>query len=937
MIRGSWRFKICITAATFLVTVAVSLSTMSAKAQPANAAPKPVKLDMKAMTKIAGRTGFTIVRELVNRERIEIPPSSLPPEERIETVEKALRRYEFTRNAYSGFSTGTKVTQIAVGGTIAAAIASGGTAVPLILIGGMSELSLDLTNRKVEARGRENSGRILAALADDLVAASGATDIGALMSNRELLKKTLTTSDAFLKDIKDRANASGDPKLVEIAVEAIANRAAEMDEATLLEISKTSGDVAKLKDDFTEFTVEVNASNGRIEKALVEHEKQLGELTEGMAKLDDAVGELDGKVDKLGRNQDLIADFMFSGLGPAEKVRALKQGLIDNRIVCPSGALDCDPEKIKASMIIRYQAEADVKESVSKAGEVLKGINDIQNIANNLGIPLGHDGQKAINLASAALKGYANFMSGDYLGALSSITSIFGRKPKDPDAERFKIMMAFLQQQFEQVNRKLDAILENQKTILDAITAVSKQLADVYVQLDGRLEQAEYGQQVISRNLKRLIWRPWKNCFSVYYQALNPQFDGQLAPPHVDVRSLKFKSFEDLVAVVDASAVEARACMNLVKTELDNVSSTTGLGNFLDVQAALDPSSLASDSTIDPATLKDANDFRSAERKYRDNVVGPVDRIQAAYAHRHGLAPETLFSLLAVDTPTVAVLGVQQTRVAEGFQYECGPGPDSLEAVEGLVCVNGVNRAQLALNLSHAVLDSRILLDVIDWMTIVSRLGELYNPNTEEFATSIAGLTSLPEYNTGWALTRRLTDVVALALASRGRINGHLTSLAVAEDIVAGRETLDHRNALRFNPYLAENVATTLLHMMRGSWTLNEERAGPSFESRYAQALLYARNGRANDAQTQFDPLHALFGRKFQFAVDSNGKVVLRLIIDDAPTDLPLPAPAQLAEGRLVYPPDYLILQQRKQRLIDRRMDYELASDPLVAEAVLAH
>ena len=105
---------------------------------------------------------------------------------------------------------------------------------------------------------------------------------------------------------------------------------------------------------------------------------------------------------------------------------------MDDRIRCPEvKTSDCNREEVKAAMIESYETEAIVMRSVAITGDILQGINDIQTIVGDLGLDIGEDVNQALQIASGAANAYIGFMSGNYLGAVASITGMFGNKP-DP-------------------------------------------------------------------------------------------------------------------------------------------------------------------------------------------------------------------------------------------------------------------------------------------------------------------------------------------------------------------------------------------------------------------------------------------------------------------------------------------------------------------------
>jgi len=873
--------------------------------------------------KISTRLGGSVAKAYLRHESITIPPSQLTPEQRSAEIERALARYQLTKNFYSGASTGTKMAKAVVGAGFALGTIYTGGALPLVLLAAGSSASLEMTDLWIEERGKENSGHLLAALSADLMAETGVASAQELLSDPGRIGRVIRERDQFLRDIKARANASGDDALLDVAVGALEAFAANVDATEFELLVQTAGTVADQDRRFTDFVVEVRDSTKRVQDRLQTQGELIATIQTDVTALREHVVVLDQKIDTLGANQDLIADFMFSGLSSAEKADALRSGLMDRRIICPEDKPDCDPKDVKAAMIERFETDARIKENVLLAGDILKGINDVSAIASNLDIDIGEDGQKALEVAGAAVNAYIGFMAGDYLGAVASITGIFAKK-SDPDAERFKIMMKYLQEQFEIVNQQLATIQENQQKIFDAIVALSEQLETIYVELDGRLNRMEIEQRRISDNLKQVIWSPWRSCFSVYAYALQ---NGYVSP-----ETLRFQNFAAIRRVADARAPQARECMNEVTVALDSMTSVSGFNNFLDLSISLDPVSVASDGSLTAALEEDANKWHDFDTLFRNNVANPATRIVEDWAARNNLSEEARFYLLASDIYAVSELEQIMSLIADGaIEPNCAAEDGRYQNIRGLVCLPGQSPATLAAKHSRAVLATGVLLDVLDWMNVVAQLGDIYDKDPEKFAETLEAVAGLPTYNAGKEIIDRLIDATTLALASQYRIYGQVTALGAAEDIAQGRAGRDHLSVLGNNPYLAENVATVLLHLKRNTWDLEDGITGPRFEDRYTQALLYARG----ETSTRFEPLYALFGRDHAFGLDKEGIPSLELSVDGQIANLRLPAPKQLVEGRFLYPPRVYALRARKDGLVDRRLDYEFGAEKNLALSIL--
>ena len=888
------------------------------------------RINRSEATALASRLGISAARLWLDHGGIEIPPSKLSPQEQYRQIEEALKRYEAMRNDLAGVSTVKSMAQLVIDEATSVRTLRGKAALPLILIRAASSISLDLAYAKVENMGKERATALLAKIADDLVSEAGVDDLKALTNEPDLLLKTINRSNRFLQDIKLRAQKSGDPDLIDMAVDVLQQVAKATDAATLKAIAKIDKEVSEMDVEFGEFIQEVYDSNQRIANRLEQHHDLIKEVDKDLDVFHENILAMGKWIQYLGRNQDLVADFIFSGLPPDQKVAALRTGLMDNRLRCSPGTSGCDPAEIKAAMVKSYEAQARIMKNVKVAGDILQGINDIQAIAGNLGIDLGKDGNQALQIASGAVSAYIGVMSGNPLGAIASITSIFGNK-SDPDAKRFQIMMGYLRKQFGIINEKLDAVLENQQTILDAVISVAEQLEQIYKNLDGRLENMEWEQRRISETLKELIWADWKSCFSMYRYALAPN-PAVAAPPLVSPKTLRFETFGDVRAVINQRGNQISDCLDTVIKAMDSLSATRWFGAFLDARHTLSAQGLIDQGTLVGSEADEAGSWKSIERLHLENVVEPAHSIVSEWANHKKVSASTLLQLQTRRISNASQLGLVMDAQEESERFNCN-GPNEIGlATRELICIPNTNKDKTAQDLMMFAINLDILLEIADWMMVLSQVANLYSPDKSSFAKSLEELATFEGISPGKEITRKAVAMMALAIAYYSRIYGGITALAIAEDILSGEADNRHSTALHNNPYLAENTALLLLHRKRQPWNPETGSSRPSFEDIYSQALLHARRSRATN---RFMPLYALFGRDHTFIPGDEGRIGLRLNIDAADVFLPLPPPISLSKGQFVFPPRYHALANRQDSLIEAYVDYYLGSRDSLASTVL--
>ena len=888
------------------------------------------RIDQNDAASLASRVGVATTKLWLDQGGVDIPPSELPPDAQYGEIEDALARYEALRDSFSGAAKAGSAMEISVAG-IAGGLALFTPAAPVpILVGAGALIGLNVANEGVERVGKEQATSLLAAMRDDLVRASGAEDFSSLADDPDLLRQTVVRSANLLQDVKTRASTSGDDALIDLAADIIQRTAFEVDIATLDSIAHLGNEVNELDTEFGDFVQRLHESNSQIADQLDQHTAQINDLGGNIKKLSKDIAEVHEEVGHLGQNQDLLVDFMFSDMPPDRKVLALKSGLMDDRIQCPEGAdAACNRDEIRATLIERYETETKIKNNIATAAAMLQGINDIQAITTNLGIDVGEEGRAIFKFAGGAVNAYMSILSGNPLGAIAAVTSIFSNRP-DPDAERFRITMTYMKEQFGAINEKLVDVLENQQKIADALNVISKQLQRDFEMLDSRLRRMEWEQRRISINLKELMWAEWRSCYSMYRYTLAPN-PAESAAPLANPDNLKFHSFQHIRSVIDGRGDQIKECLSTVHKAMDSVSATKWFGSFLDTRRALRSQSFVELGTLPASLAEETERWRSMEQWHWEDVVRPAMAVVGEWASRNNVTPSALLRLQMLRIASVRELRAGVDRIVNGYPIGCDLNSEEDWALRELICVPNTDLDATARDLMEFAIDAEILLEIGNWMEVLSQIADLYRSGTSHFAGSLEELTTFPSASLGEEIIRKSVSMMGLAMAYYARTYGGIAALAVAEDILSGSANEMHIKALANNPFLAENAALLLLHLKRGSWNLAEDRSSPSFENMYAQALLHARS----EAETRFDPLLALFGREHDFSTSDEGTVGFSIAVDDGFAFLPLPPPIRLYEGSFTMPVRYHALGARQDRLLDKYFDYQMGKNMQLAIVVL--
>lgn len=225
----------------------------------------------------------------------------------------------------------------------------------------------------------------------------------------------------------------------------------------------------RIIDDVGNQQIEINEVNSKINglsqftyEFAKESNKRFETLVNAQNELNNKVNSFYQEYQKDKKALDFMQDFMYSKMNTKEKINALESGLF------PSLSNE-EKNTLKEKLAILEKRE----EVINAAQDFLNSASISLKIANDLGLgnsPLVQDLSTAINYGQAAFGAVTSFMSGNYLGAISSITGLFGGGRPDIAEQRHKqIMERFdrIDKKLEIIDQKLDVLIEGQKTIIE--------------------------------------------------------------------------------------------------------------------------------------------------------------------------------------------------------------------------------------------------------------------------------------------------------------------------------------------------------------------------------------------------------------------------------------------------------------------------------------
>ncbi len=258
-------------------------------------------------------------------------------------------------------------------------------------------------------------------------------------------------------------------------------------------------------------------------------------LTQRMVRLENNVSEIQTGLSDLSQRTDknesdirYLQDALFSKMNPKEQLEALQNGFL---ATMPKEERDKLEEQVRLAEK-RQEIIDDMNGYINTGGQ-------LYNIASNLGVsgPFMDNAKTAIEVGQIAVEAFVNFSTGNYLGAISAVSNVLGigRKGPDPAAERHQEIMNKLGELLagqKRMDKKLDVIIETQKTIIqnqkaifEAIVELSKQVQSQYESLMQRLDEI---QTDVLRNREVIldgVVGDVKFCREIVKDAVSDHFD----------------------------------------------------------------------------------------------------------------------------------------------------------------------------------------------------------------------------------------------------------------------------------------------------------------------------------------------------------------------------------------------------------------------------
>jgi hypothetical protein len=710
-----------------------------------------------------------------------------------------------------------------------------------------------------------------------------------------------------------------------------------------------------------------NAAVQDIEGKLAKHVQATNDFAKDASKRIDALGESSKELNDAitGVNQDLgsllegqkanafqlsmVQDVLFEQQTPSTKLAMLN-----------GGARPGLTGEARATVVKYLQVEVQKQQILAKASSIVTAAADVNTIMTNLNIK-DQRLSDAVRYGSVANAALAQAFQGNYLGAVASVSGLFGGGGEDPNKANFQRVFAEL----AHIREQLDAVINLQKKTLESIELLSRQLAEVEQRLHAHLDNIDFELKVLSSASFSQLWSDYGECMTAWEKRGDSEFG-------FDDESLQFRSSKGLTAYTNRwGNPYAFQCSVAIRNMFSQLRSAGDFENPIRLEFAKLQAPEAPPPGEDHAITK------PEMRDYIEQVYSPsANLLLQGWQDRAAANPgwgsiAGAFALLSTPSPTGTEL---LERVAK---LDTRPTP--LRACSSPTLLG--NRAQTLLCSDSAVFDpakhggrdkeaedraGRFLRDpivreqagyLIRWTGLVSGPSN-FAPGGAAGAPltldQLAATTQGSSFSYGRDLLFSGLSLADITVAQQSMIYGDLTAYFVFSALwnagehrfneVKGavRETakklLDNPN----NLWLRRNVAMLILMSARKNCTKD---TCPSNDLGYELALRPLHDSKvpvgaaagapavlqrvdASTLASANEVYHALFDlpadlQLVVFDLPKTGEVITRDILLKAPGfEVPVPTLEEWRGKLMSYPPEMLKRVHEREVLAQRWADY---------------
>jgi hypothetical protein len=754
-------------------------------------------------------------------------------------------------------------------------------------------------------------------------------NLGAIRDMKELLGDDPNASDAVDKAvigfIRDTQKATLD-KLAE----------------TRQQSEQTRGELRALSQSVTEYRNNVGA--------------ELHSLSDSISDTQSAVDQAQASLDALkketeGNSQQLavVGEFMYGRATAQERLQMLDANYLRDKL----------PGDAWTHLREATVAEAKREKLMSDVAQVVGDLSQVAQIANNLGIHSPELNQ-AVRFATTAQSAVSNVLQGNYLGALVGITGLFGGN-SDPEAEFHKQLMSYLQTNFQQINDKLNQVLDGEQKIMDGIVKLSEQMAAYDKILHQRLDRIEFKVDTIEALGRQVLYFPLAGCRVTQQNMVQ-------TIKRSGISSINLRDFNQLRLL--PSSVQYKSMMDCI-TYLETIYGVAFDDASAATSFAFDPLSIRY-SKRDPNSAykitKDDEDMYYQKSEIQDFmekdynwsrvfVTTHLPKVAITGGKPNEGTTTNFVALLALPSQNVGsyrtklnTMLVKAPACAQGsllsepmLQVLCVGGIGSLPTRATLPGASTSDSEQTAQERAEKVLERPLMHDSLQYLASWAMFwAPVYDyadlPNSKLFTTEADFLKQNNVEPKGPRLLNGALQTLTFGLAQMNMVYGDVPAGLLFDSLWSEQggllatdqnATEDQKAAIallkRENPYLRRNV------LMFGL-----DRAATAGKDAYKFALTYMNE--TPDERHPADQLDSLFAGKIKFknvSVPRDGvadcskpesqkncyKVPHATI---AGIDVPLPTADDFADRKFYYPRTMLELMQSREQVVSALADYNV-------------
>jgi hypothetical protein len=788
------------------------------------------------------------------------------------------------------------------------------------------------------------------------------------------------------EEIKEAINKNGlildfKPKFVndEIGKEAITNSIVrniiEADKATLDIIADQRNDIETSKKNIEDIGYALSDYAKKISTALTGIDDRVSNVEGAINDANDALSDLQKKVTGNSKELRLVGDVLYSKASTSEKLSMLKAGWNSELSNETRGNL-------------RRYLEGEQKKEIflGEMRDLVNTIGSIGAVAKNIGIK-----SDELNLAAKYASGINQTLnaaiSGNYLGAIVSATGMFGAQQPDAETVRHQQLMNYLDQEFKEINGKLDTLIENQEKIVQAIAKLSNQIEEFRGEMHTRLDMIDFKLDTIIGLTYSLFSAPAGNC-QVQKKLIEDEFNQEYSKGNKMFGTLDLTKFSQLEEIpkLRLSNNDLGDCISFLhrvfvvaSTEPSNLISTP-----LAARYAKEPPR-SSFPIKDDVAVDKGYDSNNSVRSFLESHYKPTFNwiVSRKSIENKQFSEAAMFAIFASPSPD---LRSYQKKIGEllvdNFE-SCSRYTKLSEPAYQLLCsdkdkeallenapkhaqkTKEARAARLVLSWLHSPLMQEPLAELSQLALFFSPISDIQKPDNSLYQTRDEFLNSPVKPRAPRILIPAM-KTTTLAIAQVNMLHGDFTSGLLfealwnkAEERFLTREEIDRadtgqddrklaRMMIEKNPFLARNVL-----MMALNRTIVASYKNPSLL--YVIAFEHMR-------EMDIDPtslLDILFANKVKFqnefepiletdsAVDCrklNGnqlndtqlvtkcyRIPKAQVVD---VSVPLPTPDEFTRRTLIYPPIMYELIAARDQIANRLAHYTMLNSlPTSGEA----